>query len=123
LPLPKPDLSVKLKDHDFNIEAPLVTVRRAALKLVLAGSAIFLGYEAYSLATRTGWLHHKHVSFWKRVLLSSVAKLSVAVDLGLYLAKALGGNYKAPYSYIAHSKPSVTIAKPITEAFGFLKLE
>ncbi|KAH7346359.1 cytochrome b5 reductase-like protein [Rhexocercosporidium sp. MPI-PUGE-AT-0058] len=98
LPMPKPN--VQLGDSDFHSESPTITAGRAALKLGITGSAIFWG-----------------------VLLSSMATLSVAAGLGLYLEKKFGAKSKTPYSYPAHFKPSVHIAKPVTKVKGYLKPE
>jgi len=121
LPLPKPNLNAKSADSDFNSEAPLVAAGRSALKLALVSSAIFLGYEAYSRAPRIGWLHHEHGGFWRGALLSSVGTLSVATGVGLYLEKLLAAQNRTPYSYPAHFKQKVHIAKPITKVKGYLR--
>jgi cytochrome-b5 reductase len=121
LPLPKPNVTPP--DNDFNTESWVITAGRTGLQVALAGSALFVGYEAYARAPKVGWLHAEHGGFWKGVLLSSVATLSVAAGAGLYLEKALGGKTKTPYNYPAHFKPSIQIAKPITKVKGFLKPE
>ncbi|KAL2069530.1 hypothetical protein VTL71DRAFT_14209 [Oculimacula yallundae] len=123
LPMPKPKENVQPGDSDFNSEAPLITAGRAAIKFAITGSAIFLGYELYARTPKIGWLHAQHGGFWKGVLLSSIATLSIAAGLGLYLEKTLGAKSKTPYSYPAHFKPSVHIAKPITKVKGYLKPE
>ncbi|KAJ8070158.1 hypothetical protein OCU04_000551 [Sclerotinia nivalis] len=123
LPMPKPDLKAKSKDQDFNSEAPLITAGRAGLKIFSLGSALFLGYEVYSKSPKIGWLPAQHGGFWKGVLVSSIATLSVAAGVGLYLEKALSGSDKNPYSYPSHYKPSVYIAKPITKVKGYLQPE
>ncbi|KAF4629810.1 hypothetical protein G7Y89_g8334 [Cudoniella acicularis] len=119
LPMPKPN--IKPADVDFHTEAPIITAGRTALKVALGGSGIFLAYELYARAPRVGWLHHQHGGFWHGVLLSSVATLSAVAGAGLYLEK-LAQN-KTPYSYPAHFKPTVYIAKPITKVKGYLKPE
>jgi cytochrome-b5 reductase len=121
LSMPKPN--VELADNDFSTESMVIAAGRSALKAALAGSSVFLGYEAYARAPLIGWLHAQHGGFWKGVLLSSVATLSFATAGGLYLEKALGGANKTPYSYPAHFKPNVYIAKPITKVKGYLKPE
>ena len=121
LPLPKPNFNAKDTDGDFHSEAPLITAGRSALQVALISSAIFLAYEAYSRAPKIGWLHHEHGGFWKGAFLSSVATLSVAAGAGLYLEKLLAEANKTPYSYTAHFKPTVHIAKPITKVNGYLK--
>jgi cytochrome-b5 reductase len=123
LPLPKPNLYANAAESDFHSEAPLITASRSALKLALLSSAIFLGYEAYSHAPRIGWLHHEHGGFWRGVLLSSVATASVSIGAGLYLEKLLAEMNKTPYSYPAHFKPMIHIAKPITKVKGYLRPE
>lgn len=123
LPLPKPDLSAKPQDADFHTEAPLITAGRAALKVALSGTAVFLAYEAYARTPRIGWLHPQHGGFWKGVLLSSITTLTVAGAAGLYLEKGLNADQKTPYSYPAHFKPKIHIAKPITKVKGYLKPE
>jgi cytochrome-b5 reductase len=121
LPLPKPNLNAKSADSDLHSETPLITAGRSALKLALVSSAIFLGYEAFSRAPRIGWLHHEHGGFWRGALLSSIGTLSVATGAGLYLEKLLAAQNRTPYSYPAHFKPKVHIAKPITKVKGYLK--
>jgi cytochrome-b5 reductase len=121
LPLPKPNLNGKSADSDFNSEATLSTAGHSALKLALVSSAIFLGYEAYARAPMIGWLHHEHGGFWRAALLSSVGTLFVATGAGLYLEKLLAAQNRTPYSYPAHFKPKVHIAKPITKVKGYLR--
>ncbi|EPE24718.1 Ferredoxin reductase-like, C-terminal NADP-linked [Glarea lozoyensis ATCC 20868] len=123
LPMPKPDLSIKPEDSDFNPESPTIIAGRAALKVVLAGTAAFLGYELYARTPKIGWLHHQHGGFLKGVLLSSLTIISLAAGAGLYLKKSFSGGNKSPYSYPAHFKPSVHIAKPITKVKGYLRPE
>ncbi|TVY82117.1 NADH-cytochrome b5 reductase [Lachnellula suecica] len=121
LPLPKPYITPH--DQDFNSESWVITAGRTGLQAALAGSSLFVGYELYARAPKIGWLHHQHGGFWKGFLLSSAATLTVAAGAGLYLEKALGGQNKTPYSYPAHFKPSVHIAKPVTKVKGYLKPE
>lgn len=121
--LPKPKPNIKPLDNDFNSESWVIASGRMGLQAVLAGSALFVGYEAWARAPRIGWLHPQHGGFWKGVLLSSVATVSVVAGAGLYLENALSGGNKTPYSYPAHFKPSVRIAKPITKVKGYLKPE
>lgn len=123
LPMPKPDFGKKGEDSDFSSESTVVAVGRSALKVALAGSAIFLGYEVSARVPRIGWLHPQHGGFWKGVLISSIATISLAGAGVLYIEKALGANNKTPYSYPAHFKPKVHIAKPVTKVKGFLKAE
>ncbi|KAM0128491.1 hypothetical protein ACHAO1_008955 [Botrytis cinerea] len=123
LPMPKPDLKAKSEDQDFNSEAPLMTAGRAGLKIFSVGSALFIGYEIYSRSPKIGWLHAQHGGFWKGVLISSIATLSIATGAGLYLEKALSASHKNPYSYPSHYKPSIKIAKPITRVKGYLQPE
>ncbi|KAA8577085.1 hypothetical protein MFRU_023g00290 [Monilinia fructicola] len=123
LPIPKPDLTAKSKDQDFNSEAPIITVGRAGLKLLSVGSALYLGYEVYSRSPKIGWLQVQDGGFWKGVLISSIATLSVATGIGLYLEKALAIPHKTPYSYPSHFKPTIRIAKPITKVKGYLQPE
>lgn len=121
--LPKPKPNIKPADNDFNTESRVITAGRAGLQVALTGSALFVGYEIWARSPRIGWLHAQHGGFWKGVLLSTVATISVVAGAGLYLEKALGGQTKTPYSYPAHFKPSIQIAKPITKVKGFLKPE
>ncbi|RAL62984.1 hypothetical protein DID88_004071 [Monilinia fructigena] len=72
---------------------------------------------------KIGWLQVQDGGFWKGVLISSIATLSVATGVGLYLEKALAIPHKTPYSYPSHFKPSIHIAKPITKVKGYLQPE
>ncbi|KAH8654945.1 cytochrome b5 reductase-like protein [Tricladium varicosporioides] len=121
LSMPKPSLNLKPEDTDFHTKTTIITFGRTILKLALAGSAVFLGYEAYARTPRIGWLHHDNGGFWKGVVLSSIATLSVASGAGLYFEKKMSKSFKTPYSYPAHIKQSIHIAKPITKAKGYLK--
>jgi cytochrome-b5 reductase len=123
LPMPRPNTKNKSPDSDFNSEHRSITAGRLALKAIAAGSAVFLGYEAYSRMPRIGWLHHEHGGFWRGVMLSSLATVSIITAGGLYLENAMGGDNKTPYSYPAHFKPKINIAKPITKVKGYLKPE
>ncbi|ESZ91097.1 hypothetical protein SBOR_8530 [Sclerotinia borealis F-4128] len=123
LPMPKPDLKAKSKTQHFNSQAPIITAGKAGLKIFSVGSALFLGYEVYSRSPKIGWLQAQHGGFWKGVLVSSIATLSIAVGLGRYLEKALSVPSKTPYSYPSYYKPSIHIAKPITKFNGYLQPE
>lgn len=123
LPMPKSDLDAKSEDQGFNSETPIIAAGRFGLKLFFFVSALFLGYEGYSRSPKIGWLQIQHGGFWKGVLISSVATLSVAAGVGLYLEKALAVPHKTPYSYPSHFKPSIHIAKPITKVKGYLQPE
>jgi len=123
LHMPKPNLDQKAADNDFNTEHYVITTGRSALKVFLAGSVVFLGYEIYARAPRIRWLRPQHGGFWRGVLISTAATLSIITGAGLYLEKALGAQNKTPYSYPAHFKPKIHIAKPITKVKGYLKPE
>lgn len=58
-----------------------------------------------------GCIHRERSGFRKRVLLSSLATLSIA----LFPEKAIGRNEKVPCSSAAQSEPSIHIAKSIIE--------
>jgi cytochrome-b5 reductase len=57
-------------------------------------------------------------------LINTSANFSVVVTgAGLYFEKVMSAQSKTPYSYPAHFKPSVHIAKPITKVKGWLRPE
>ncbi|TAQ85330.1 hypothetical protein B7494_g6338 [Chlorociboria aeruginascens] len=123
LPIPKPDFQKKPADSDFNSESKLITMSRASVKVAMAAGVTFLCYELSAHAPVFGWLHHQHGGFWKGFLLSSVTTMSIGAGAGLWLENALSRNNRTPYSYPAHFKPSISIAKPITKVRGYLKQE
>lgn len=121
LPIPKPN--IKPADNDFNAEPPHIAVGRTIVKVALAGATLFLGYEISAGSPVIGWIGHHEGGFWKGALLSTTATLSLLTGAGLYLEKAFSARNKTPYSYPAHYKPSLHIAKPITKVKGWLKPE
>lgn len=92
---------------------------RNLLKGAIGGGGAFLAYELISRSPVVGWLHHRHGGFWKGILLAFIATFSASATLLLWI----GRHFKQQHTisdWPTHYKPR-TIAKPVTEAAGFLK--
>ncbi|KUJ08822.1 cytochrome b5 reductase-like protein [Mollisia scopiformis] len=122
LPIPKPN--IKPGDNDFHSESPVLAIGRTILKVAVAGVTVYLAYEASARSPVVSWIAHHEGGFWKGALLSTMATLSVVTGAGLYFEQAMNAQSRTPYSYPAHFKPSIHIAKkPITKVKGWLKPE
>lgn len=92
---------------------------RNLLKAVIGGGGAFLAYELIARSPIVGWLHHQHGGFWKGILLSFIATFSASATLLLWI----GRHFKQQHTitdWPTHYKLQ-TVAKPVTEAAGFLK--
>ncbi|KAH0342558.1 cytochrome b5 reductase-like protein, partial [Aureobasidium melanogenum] len=106
--------------HDESSESSSTErLARSLLKGVIGGGGAFLAYELVARSPVVGWLHFQHGGFWRGILLAFIATFSTSATLLLYL----GRHFKKQHTisdWPTHYKPK-TVAKPITEAAGFLK--
>ncbi|KAG9514902.1 cytochrome b5 reductase-like protein, partial [Aureobasidium melanogenum] len=91
---------------------------RSLLKGVIGGGGAFLAYELVARSPVVGWLHLQHGGFWRGILLAFVATFSTSATLLLYLGRHFKQHTISDWP--THYKPQ-TVAKPVTEAAGFLK--
>ncbi|KAH0348652.1 cytochrome b5 reductase-like protein, partial [Aureobasidium melanogenum] len=91
---------------------------RSLLKGVIGGGGAFLAYELVARSPGVGWLHFQHGGFWKGILLAFIATFSTSATLLLYLGRHFKQHTISDWP--THYKPP-TVAKPVTEAAGFLK--
>ncbi|THX15467.1 cytochrome b5 reductase-like protein [Aureobasidium pullulans] len=92
---------------------------RRLLEGAIGGGGIFLLYELIARSPMVGWLHHQHGGFWKGMLIASVASFSASAAVLLWISRHFQQQHTLA-SWPAHYKPK-TVAKPITQATGFLK--
>ncbi|KAG9901515.1 cytochrome b5 reductase-like protein, partial [Aureobasidium melanogenum] len=105
--------------HDQDVKSSSTEkFARSLLKGVIGGGGAFLAYELVARSPAVGWLHFQHGGFWKGILLAFIATFSTSATLLLYLGRHFKQHTISDWP--THYKPP-TVAKPVTEAAGFLK--
>ncbi|KAI5240957.1 cytochrome b5 reductase-like protein [Aureobasidium subglaciale] len=112
-------LLVRAAQNTKNSRSSSESIVRRLLEGAIGGGGVFLAYELVARSPVVGWLHHQHGGFWKGMLIASIASLSASAALILWISRHLQQQHTIS-SWPAHYKPE-TVAKPITQAAGFLK--